>query len=144
MANNMLKLKNDPKLVVFGFHFKSLSWPVKPHQPLLWTLGIDTIQHYQQYIQIEDWSKLSGVQFSLQVFVLNDGAMAATLWFLVMAAIQDDWQHVQIEDCAKHSGVWFSLEVFISNSRAISPIFMTIIFFRINPQIFSQQPALNQ
>ena len=58
----------------------------------LWFLIMAAIQNSQYHIEVEDWPKLSGVQFLLQVSTLTLWVTEAILWFLVMVAIQDGQQ----------------------------------------------------
>ena len=74
MTNNILKQKIYQNLWVFGFHCKSLS--LEPWQLFLWFLVMAAIQDGHHHVLAEDWPKLSGAQFLLQVFIFNSRAIA--------------------------------------------------------------------
>ena len=99
IADQMFKLKIDKYLALFGVSLLVLSWMV---EPWLWYFVMAVIQDGQQdgwhHVKMEDWHKLIGVQFLLQVTILNAIVIVA---IFVMAAIQD----VQVEDWPKFTGI---------------------------------------
>ena len=66
-----------------------------------------TFQDGRYYVKVEDWPKLSGIQYLLLVSMLTLWVIIAILWFLVMAEIQDGRHHIKIEDWPKFSEVQF-------------------------------------
>ena len=111
MANMMLKLKISSNLVWFGFGCKSLCVLQELWLPFLWFLIMAKIQDGWYDVKVEDWPKLSGVQFWLQVSMLPLWVIIATFVILVIAKIQDGWHDVKVEDWPKLSGVWIWLQV---------------------------------
>ena len=66
MVDLFLKLKIDPDLVGFDFDFKSLFW--------LWVINAVFV-----ITKVEDWPRLSGVQFWFQVSMLTSQVLIAVL-----------------------------------------------------------------
>ena len=63
---------------------------------ILVILVMAAIKDGWQHIQVEDLPKLSGVQFLLQVPILNNRSIIAILWLLIMSAIQNVSQNEKL------------------------------------------------